>query len=101
MMEHFGVLAVVLLIATAVGAQDTSSNYLLTGHSTPLASSFAHQFFTLASQSAELANRTNTQVIQTYEDRNYDDELCDRDINLIRDSINNLEEWALECKHVV
>ncbi|XP_017055760.1 nose resistant to fluoxetine protein 6 [Drosophila ficusphila] len=89
------VAAVVLLIAT-VGAQDSAASYLLSGHSTPMAGSLAHQFFNLASQKAQLENQTLTREIRIGGSREYDDERCDRDINRIRDAIDNMEEWALE-----
>jgi len=101
MKDLLSVLAVALLIVTA-GAQDPSSNYLLTGHSTPWSNSLAHQFFSLASQHALLENRTKSGLVKrVYEDRTFDDDLCDRDVTFIRDSIDNLEEWALECEYYI
>lgn len=90
-----------LLLATVCGASDLSSGKadLLTGHSQPMLSSLAHQFFTLAAQSAAANNASQELVVpNTYEDRTYDDALCDRDVTRLRDAINNMEEWALECK---
>ncbi|KAH8308550.1 hypothetical protein KR044_009133 [Drosophila immigrans] len=71
---------------------------LLTGHSLPMQSSFAHQFFTLAAEQIELSNQTGSalQTQNTYSNRAYDDVLCDRDVTRIRAAIGNMEEWALE-----
>lgn len=97
-----GVLAAALLIA-AVGAKDRSisSNYLLTGHSTPLQNSLAHQFFQLAAQSNRLpsGSQNKSQALGYASRADEDDAQCIRDIYRIRDAIDNMEEWALECKH--
>lgn len=75
-----------LLLATVCGASDLSSRTdLLTGYSTPMLSSLAHQFFSLAAEQPTTRNDTQ-------------DALCDRDVARIRAAIHNMEEWALECK---
>ncbi|KAH8314798.1 hypothetical protein KR074_011221 [Drosophila pseudoananassae] len=87
------VLTAVLLIAAA-SSQD-SSDYLLTGYSNPMSSSLAHQFFNLAAQKTLPSNGTQL-LVQGYETRDDENDLCQRDINRIRDGLNNLEEWAME-----
>lgn len=88
-----------LLLANASAAYSNSEKNMLTGHSTPMESSLAFQFFDLASQQAAVANSTGIQLARSSEPRStYDDALCDRDVARIRDAIHNMEEWALECK---
>ncbi|EDW07850.1 nose resistant to fluoxetine protein 6 [Drosophila mojavensis] len=86
-----------LLLANASAAYSNSEKNMLTGHSTPMESSLAFQFFDLASQQAAVANSTGIQLARSSEPRStYDDALCDRDVARIRDAIHNMEEWALE-----
>lgn len=97
-----GLAMAVLLLATVCGASEQVSSGkldLLTGHSTPMLSSLAHQFFSLAAQQSAVNNGSQQLVVpSSSQDRAYNDDLCDRDVTRIRDAINNMEEWALECK---
>ncbi|EDW00549.1 nose resistant to fluoxetine protein 6 [Drosophila grimshawi] len=88
--------SLLLLLATTVGAHVNNDKHLLTGHSFPMHTSLAHQFFVLAAEHAEMANATGTQMVHRSLARNDNDVLCDRDIARIRDAIDNMEEWALE-----
>ncbi|ALC49280.1 CG3106 [Drosophila busckii] len=89
---------VLLLLATSNVAQSNNDKDLLTGHSMPLQNSLAHQFYALAGKYMGEANTTHLLLSGTSESSNraYDDELCDRDVNRIREAIDNMEEWALE-----
>lgn len=100
-LHQLGLLTAVLLLLlfNASAAYSNSEKNLLTGHSTPMESSLAFQFFDLASQQAAVDNSTGIQLARSSEPRGtYDDALCDRDVARIRDAIHNMEEWALECK---
>lgn len=88
--------ATVLLIAVA-SSQD-SADYLLTGYSNPMSSSLAHQFFNVNGQKKSLP-ANGTQLVHSYQTRDEETNLCQRDINRIRDGLDNMEEWAMECKY--
>ncbi|KAH8267080.1 hypothetical protein KR018_002139 [Drosophila ironensis] len=86
------VLAAALLIAV-VGADSAqnSTDILLSGYSTPLKSSLAHQFYNLATQRSFLA-REGRAIGARIE---VNDQCLD-DLYKIRNAIDELEEWALE-----
>ncbi|KAL7742904.1 hypothetical protein ACLKA6_016262 [Drosophila palustris] len=91
-----------LLAATAIDAHSNNAKDLLTGHSTPMHSSFAHQFFALAANHVAKTNNTGNHLMTSSSKHSYDsrddeqDRQCDRDVERIRDAIDNMEEWALE-----
>lgn len=92
-----------LLATTAIGAHSNNAKDLLTGHSTPMHSSLAHQFFALAAEHIANTNSNSTgnylMTKDSYDNRDDEqDRQCDRDVERIRDAIDNMEEWALECK---
>ncbi|XP_068159569.1 nose resistant to fluoxetine protein 6 [Drosophila tropicalis] len=100
-MKRFGVLAALLLTigcCSTLDAQSQNADDLLTGYSSLMQKSLAHQFFEVAAQQAEAYNASGTQLARSnsYTNRDYDDERCDQDLLRIRDAINNYEEWALE-----